>query len=169
MGAVHQQVNTEGSKKLNPPNQPMNKSSNRDAKNAILNVLFFPGLGSLRSGRKVTGTGQILLVLTGSGMLLVWFFDELSQYYSLMFDNVKQQSVGWIGVTGGIIFGISWLWAAATSFSLFRSASKIAPLQPPILMMDKTLLDQAFITEALLKLPQWKRDNALCSPAWSTT
>jgi hypothetical protein len=102
---------------------PMKKNGNRTARNALLNLLAMPGLGSLLAGRKVAGTGQIIFVTGGSVMLFVWLFKVLAQYYGLMFGDVQPQAVGWIGETGGALFAVSWLWAAVTSFSLFREAS----------------------------------------------
>jgi 4a-hydroxytetrahydrobiopterin dehydratase len=141
----------------------MNKNADRHAKNALLNILFFPGLGSLRSGRRLAGAGQIIFVVTGSALLLIWLFKELSQYYGLMFGDVQPQAVGWIGETGGVLFGISWLWAAVTSFSLFREASKTTAVLPPILPVGKMTPDQAKIYAELSALPQWQRAGEIIS------
>ena len=137
----------------------MKTNADRDAKNALLNLLIFPGLGSLRSGHTLAGTGQIIFVLTGSVMLLIWLFKELSQYYGLMFGEVQTQNVGWVGEVGGILFGISWLWTAMTSLSLFRRASMTTPMPPPILSDGKMPLDPITIRGELAALPQWQRDD----------
>jgi 4a-hydroxytetrahydrobiopterin dehydratase len=133
------------------------KKSNRTARNALLNILMFPGLGSLLAGRRVAGIGQIVFVTAGSALLLIWLYKILSQYYGLMFGDVKPEPVGWIGITGGILFVISWLWASVTSFSLFREASAGEQRSlknsaaPP---MQK--LDEAKIIPALASVPNWK-------------
>ena len=134
------------------------KNANRDAKNALVNILVFPGLGSLRAGRRLAGVGQIAMVLAGSALLLLWLFKELSQYYGMMFGDVQPQAIGWIGEIGAVLFGLSWLWATATSFSLFREASKKTSV-PPILTVGKTSPEPEIFQAALAALPQWRRNG----------
>src|SRR5882672_9517710 len=112
---------------------PMKKPSETAAQYALVNILVFPGLGSLKAGRLWTGIGQICFVGAGSGMLLLWLYKELSQYYGQMFGDVQPQACGWIGITGGILFAVSWLWAGVTSLSLFREAAKTRTAPPPVL------------------------------------
>jgi len=134
----------------------MNTKAQTDAKNALINILVFPGLGSLRSGRWVAGLGQILLVLGGSALLLCWLFKELSQYYELMFEEVKPQAVGWIGETGAVLFGLSWLWAGVTSLSLFRSASKPDAVPPRLAPVTTAQPSDARFQNELAALPGWE-------------
>jgi hypothetical protein len=72
------------------------------ARIVLLNLLVLPGMGSVRAGLWFAGISQLVLVLLGAIIVLIWLYKELSQYYGLMFDNVKQQSVGWIGIVGAI-------------------------------------------------------------------
>jgi 4a-hydroxytetrahydrobiopterin dehydratase len=141
----------------------MNNDANRHAKNALVNILFFPGLGSLRSGRWGAGIGQLVFALTGASLVLVWCFKELSQYYGLMFGDEKPQAVGWIGVTGGILLGISWVWACVTSISLFREASKPAAVPPRLVPAPSASPETAEIRKALATLPNWKRNGQIIS------
>jgi 4a-hydroxytetrahydrobiopterin dehydratase len=141
----------------------MKNNAQSDAKNALVNILVFPGLGSLRSGRWVAGIGQLFFVLTGTTLVLIWFFKELSQYYDLMFGDEKPRAVGWIGETGGVLFGISWLWACVTSFSLFSAASKADAPPPPVLSMTNMKPIDLKINAALADLPQWKRTGQIIS------
>ena len=141
----------------------MKNDPNRDAKNGLLNILMFPGLGSLRSGRWVAGTGQIFFSLGGSALILVWFYKELSQYYGLMFGDEKPQSVSWIGITGAVIFAISWLWAGWTSISLFRTASKPKAVPPRIVPVSETTPRETKIQTAHPTLPDWKSDGQIIS------
>jgi len=138
----------------------MNKNANSDVKNALVNLLVFPGLGSLRAGRWVAGLGQLVLVLSGTAMGLIWFFKELSQYYGLMFGDEKPKAVGWIGEIGAVLFVISWAWAGVTSISLFRDASK-ASTPPPVLPLTKNNPNDAKIQAALAALPDWKRNGQI--------
>jgi 4a-hydroxytetrahydrobiopterin dehydratase len=141
----------------------MNKNANRTAQNALLNIFLFPGLGSLRAGRWLAGGGQIIFVVTGSTMLFIWFFKELSQYYGLMYGDVQPQAVGWIGETGGVLFAISWLWASVTSLSLFREASKTNVMPPQLFAAGQIKMDAAKIILALTTLPQWQRNGEVIS------
>lgn len=135
----------------------MKKNNQRHVYNALLNIFAFPGLGSLRSGRLVAGVGQMVFVLAGSGMLLLWLYKIMSQYYGMIFGTVKPQAVGWIGITGGILFGISWLWACVTSISLFREGSKPEPIPPIISPIAEITPQDPAIQNALTPLPNWRR------------
>jgi 4a-hydroxytetrahydrobiopterin dehydratase len=135
------------------------KKSNRTARNALLNILMFPGLGSLLAGRRVAGIGQIALVSAGSVLLFVWLYKILSQYYDLMFSDVKPEPVGWIGITGGILFVISWLWASVTSLSLFREAASQESQSLRKFGSPKIKLNEEQIIGALPSLPDWKRNG----------
>jgi 4a-hydroxytetrahydrobiopterin dehydratase len=150
---------------------PMKSPSERSAQYALVNILVFPGLGSLKAGRWVAGIGQVCLVTAGSGMLLLWLYKVLSQYYGQMFGDVKPEACGWIGVTGGVLFCISWLWAGVTSLSLFREAAKPRPSPPPVLAarapgqsevpkapyIRAVKLDEAGILSAQATSPLWGR------------
>ena len=57
-------------------------------------------------------------------MITVWFFEEMIQYYGQISGDVQPHPVGWIGEWGAILFVVSWFWAAVTSFSLLREASR---------------------------------------------
>jgi 4a-hydroxytetrahydrobiopterin dehydratase len=136
----------------------MKNNARRDVKNALLNLLFFPGLGSLRSGRWVAGTGQIISVLAGTALMLTWLFKVLSQYYGLMYGDVQRQSVAWMGWTGAFLFALSWLWAGITSLSLFRAASQPPPV-PPVLPSAPPEIGSTdpAVQRALASLPDWQR------------
>jgi 4a-hydroxytetrahydrobiopterin dehydratase len=139
----------------------MNKNANRTAKNALINILAFPGLGSLRSGRRAAGAGQVILLVAGCIMLLVWFSILMSEFYALEYNQVQPRKIGWIGATGGILIVISWLWACVTSLSLFREAAKPAAAPPPVLPSRKPGPEETKIQTALAELPQWRRDGEI--------
>lgn len=145
----------------------MKTTARRHTQNALINLLAFPGLGSLRSGRWGAGLGQISLVLAGTILLLTWLFKELSLYYGLMFGDEKPQSVGWIGILGGVLFGLSWLWAGVTSVGLFREAAE-SEVTPPVLAPAKKGAPQvSWIRAELTSLPQWQCDGPLLSRTYS--
>ena len=88
----------------------------------LTNQLATPGLGSLMARRVWAGTGQLLLALAGFVLIVVWFFEVMIQYYGQVTGDVPARPVGWIGEIGAILFVASWLWALATSISLWRQA-----------------------------------------------
>ena len=112
-------------KRFSPNRKPVSYAASRNA--AFINQLVTPGLGSLMSKRWVAGIGQLILATVGCGMLVVWFFKVMLQYYGQITGDVKPHAVGWIGEWGGIFFIASWLWALATSISLMREAKMEEP------------------------------------------
>jgi 4a-hydroxytetrahydrobiopterin dehydratase len=141
----------------------MKKSGNRTARNAILNILVMPGLGSLLSGRWVAGTGQIIIVTVGAVMLFIWLYKVLAQYYGLMFGDVQSQTVGWIGEIGGVLFAVSWLWSAVTSLSLFREAAAQEGQPSGNDNIPPQLKSVPQIIGVPAELPQWKREGEIIS------
>jgi 4a-hydroxytetrahydrobiopterin dehydratase len=142
----------------------MKKADDRTvARVVILNLLVLPGLGSLRAQRWLEGIGQLALVITGFLITLVWLYKELSQYYGLMFDDVKPESVGWIGITGAIPIGAAWVWAVITSVNYHRTnALQGAPVaQSP--GTEKTSVSVPPFLSMPESLPQWQRTGEVIS------
>lgn len=131
------------------------KKSNRLARHALMNILVLPGLGTLKAKRWFAGIGQLLIATGGAVMMLIWLYKILDQYYSLMFGDVKPEKIGWIGITGGVLLGISWLWSLVTSLSLFREAARVdsESLARPDVIADATLAT----------IPQWQRHDQVIS------
>ncbi len=107
-----------------PRRKPVDTVNARNA--ALVNQLATPGLGSLMAGRWVAGSGQLALAVAGFVLVVVWFFKVMIQYYGEIGGDVQPHPVGWIGVTGGILFVVSWFWALVTSISLFFEARRNA-------------------------------------------
>jgi len=78
------------------------------------------------AGRWVAGSGQLALAVAGFVIFVVWFFKEMIQYYGQISGDVQPHPVWWIGLTGGILFVASWLWALVTSIGLFVEARRNA-------------------------------------------
>lgn len=143
---------------------PTKKADDRTvARIVLLNLLVLPGLGSLRAGLLLQGIGQLALVITGSIVLLVWFFKVISQYYGLMFGDVKPQSVGWIGLAGGILIGLSWLWALFTSLNYHRANSLQSPsrFENASAATERPVPPQLF--SAFESIPNWQRQGQIIS------
>ena len=99
-----------------PNRKPVSRAAARNA--ALVNLLATPGLGSLMAGRWIAGIGQLALAVAGFVMVVVWFFEVMIQYYGQISGDVQSHPVGWIGVTGLVLFGAAWLWSLFTSVSL---------------------------------------------------
>jgi 4a-hydroxytetrahydrobiopterin dehydratase len=142
--------------------KPVSRGKAKNA--ALLNQLATPGLGSLLCGRRIAGTGQLLLSVAGSALVMVWFFREMIPYYGLMFSDEPPHlpSLKMLAV-GTSLFAASWLWSAVTSFSLMHEASSgvgrsIEKSAPPQLK-----LDDAKIFSALASVPNWQRNGDVIS------
>ena len=98
--------------------KPVNRTTARNS--FLINQLATPGLGSLLAGRYLAGIGQLLLAISGFIMVVVWFVALGAQMYNQFEGQARQESVGWIGILGGITFAAAWLWSLVTSLSLLR-------------------------------------------------
>jgi hypothetical protein len=105
-------------------NKPLNRGKALSA--LFINQFATPGLGSLLAGRFVPGLGQLLLAVTGFGLLLAWFIRVMIAYYGLIATTASNAEphvpppVLW--KAGVVLFGAAWLWALVTSVSLLREA-----------------------------------------------
>jgi hypothetical protein len=97
---------------------------------ALVNQCATPGLGSLMAGRWIAGSGQLAVAVAGFVLVVVWFFKVMIQYYGQITGDVQPHPVGWIGVTGGVLFVASWFWALVTSISLFFEARRNTAAEP---------------------------------------
>jgi hypothetical protein len=102
----------------------------------IINQLATPGLGSWVAGRKIAGAGQLTFSITGF-LLFVWYFILLmtGMVRSLQtgIESLWPPAFWWKSALATFAFG--WLWAAVTSFSLYRELGRTptSPPQPPVL------------------------------------
>jgi hypothetical protein len=106
------------------------------AQGCLATNLALPGLGSLAGGRKI-GLAQLLVCLTGFALTLgggvqfiAWMLAHWAEYHGAggeldawtRLRNLWQQ--GRWPLLGIVIFGISWLWALCTSWSLLADAKE---------------------------------------------
>jgi 4a-hydroxytetrahydrobiopterin dehydratase len=146
------------------PSLPPKKPSRIKARNAaLMNQLATPGLGSLMARRWIAGTGQLLLALAGFGLVMVWFGEEMIQFYGQISGNVVVHPVGKILMAGSILFSLAWLWSLFTSFSLLREASQVSLESLESFATAQVKLSEAQIVLALMKLPEWKRNGEVIS------
>lgn len=114
---------------LQPRRKPVDPAGARNA--ALVNQCATPGLGSLMAGRLIAGSGQLALAVAGFVLVVVWFFKVMIQYYGQITGDVQPHPVGWIGITGAILFVASWFWSLVTSISLFFEARRNAAAEFP--------------------------------------
>ena len=107
------------------PNRPVTPA--RAYGYIVTNQLVTPGLGSILGGRYLAGAGQLVLATLGVGLVLVWFFQVLREYYSQMGDSpLTPQPHGLIGLAGFGIFVVAWIWAGFSSLGMYRESKKRA-------------------------------------------
>lgn len=111
-------------------NQPLTPASARRA--ALINQLATPGLGTLMLGKLALGLAQLAFAIAGFVFIISWFVLILSQFYGQISGDVEVKPVGWIGITGAILFVASWCWSLITSIGFIRKASRMAQPLPEI-------------------------------------
>jgi hypothetical protein len=97
-----------------------------------MNQFATPGLGSLMAGRYMSGAGQLLLSLTGFGLVVGWFVCVTIQFVRVMDTGTQPASVAWLGIMGVIVFAMAWLWALSTSLQILRAARDTPQGPPPL-------------------------------------
>lgn len=151
-------------KLFSPRNKPLSRATARNA--AFLNLLAWPGLGSLLGRRWIAGTGQLVMFLAGFILFCDWAYQTLNYYYQQADFSAKPPppsaghwgNLAWAGVA---LCLIGWIWSAVTSVSLLREAStaKERALKnfaaPPVQKMA-----EAKIPQALVSVPNWKLSGA---------
>jgi 4a-hydroxytetrahydrobiopterin dehydratase len=130
----------------------------------LMNLLATPGLGSVMARRWFDGIGQLILSLVGFVLIMVWFFKlVIVQFYGQINGNVTVQPVGWIGLTGAILFAIAWFWSLLTSFSISQAAAKVPVASLQYFAAGLIKLDEPKIISALATLPDWRRNAEIIS------
>ena len=111
-------------------NKPLTPASARNA--ALVNQLATPGLGTLMLGNMALGLAQLALAIAGFLFVIVWFGMVLTQYYGQISGNAEVKPVGWIGITGAILFVASWFWSLVTSIGFIRAANRMTQQDPAV-------------------------------------
>jgi 4a-hydroxytetrahydrobiopterin dehydratase len=148
-------------KLFSPKGRPLNHVTAKNA--ALLNLLAWPGLGSLMGRRWIAGSGQLLVFLVGFILFCDWGVNTIINYYQLAFSENPPPPSHWgsKALTGVALCVATWCWSAVTSFSLSREASAGGRRSlknfsaPPV-----QKLAEAKITPALASIPNWKLKDA---------
>jgi hypothetical protein len=90
----------------------------------LTNLLVWPGLGSLLSGRK-SGVIPMLMAFAGFVMTCIWAFWFLNRWFALHQLPLQPGPYLKIALFGIALFIFSWCWSLVSSISLLRSTTKI--------------------------------------------
>jgi serine protease Do len=111
------------------------------------------------AGRRLAGTGQLLLAIAGFLMILGWFALLGVQTYNQIVNDAGTQSVASLGEAGAVTFIAAWLWSLVTSLSILREAraNEHKSAAPPLLAL---ILSAALVTAgALAQAPRFVIDD----------
>jgi len=144
-------------KLFSPKGKPLSRAIAKNA--ALLNLLAWPGLGSLVGRRWIAGSGQLLIFLLGFILFCGWAVNIIATYYRVGFSDTPPPAGPWgnRALIGLALCVATWLWSAMTSVSLLREASAggqrsltnfAAP--PPM------KLDESKILLSLARVPKWQ-------------
>ena len=146
------------------PSSETKKTSRARARNAaLLNQFATPGLGSLLARRWFEGIGQLVLSVGGCVLVMAWFVQLMIQYYGQISGNVEVHPVGWLGLLGGGMFALAWLWSLVTSFSLMSESSRASRESMEIFAAGQVKMDPAQIIPALAAVPDWQQNGEVIS------
>jgi hypothetical protein len=88
----------------------------------LLNQLATPGLGSLLAKCWVVGMGQLILAVTGCGLVVAWFVTTMKEAYASFTADAQLNPSFLLFIIGVVLFIAAWLWALMTSLSLIHEA-----------------------------------------------
>jgi 4a-hydroxytetrahydrobiopterin dehydratase len=148
------------------PSSAPKKISRAQARNAVLlNQFATPGLGSLLAGRKLAGSGQVVLSIIGFALVTLWFVQMMMRYYGQMFGDTTVHNPVALGnlLIGGGLFALAWVWSLQTGFSLLREASKVSLDSLETFAAGQVKMEPAKIILALSTLPKWARHGEIIS------
>ena len=110
--------------------KPLDRTTARNC--ILINQFATPGLGSIMAGRRLEGTGQLLLSAAAFAMVIGWFVLVAINFYNAIVNGLEPERVGWLGRAGGLTFVAAWLWALYSSVQIHRcSKEKEPPGVPP--------------------------------------
>jgi hypothetical protein len=106
------------------------------ARGCLTSNLAIPGLGTVMSGRKVTGCIQLIIYFTAFGLttvygigFVIWALAHWSEMQQANQDDpfgalrMMWPRVRW-AFLGLLLFAISWTWALQTSLGILRKAKE---------------------------------------------
>jgi hypothetical protein len=111
------------------PNAPL--SRDRAWACVMLNVSV-PGWGTIKAGKKVVGTLELIITLAGLFLLFAWMYGWMARVFeSAAGEDLSPVPSAWTWRSGVICIVISWIWTAFTCISLMREARAYEKSLPP--------------------------------------
>lgn len=130
----------------------------------LLNLAATPGLGTYLARRRIVGSLQLVLSVSGFMLVMIWFYKlVIVQFYGQMTGDVEVKPVGSIGLLGAALFALAWFWSLATSLDLIRGASRVRLESLESFASGQIKMDEPNIITALAALPRWQRDGQIIS------
>ena len=106
--------------------------SRRQARTCVVvNLLAWPGVGTIMGGRRVTGFIQAVLMIGGFCSIMAWALMQLSAVYKFVFDTTATKVThpsAWIGITGFALCVVAWFWALFSSLQILNESRRHQPL-----------------------------------------
>ena len=91
-----------------------------------MNLLAFPGLGTVMARRR-GGYPQATLMVTGFGLAVIFMISLMREQVQQLFSahpkaSVSTDGYAWMGWWGFGLCGVSWIWAAYSSWCIWKDA-----------------------------------------------
>ena len=119
------------------PPSPPNPSRHKAWICTAVNLLAFPGLGTIMAGRRI-GYVQAAVMVVGFGLVMAFFITSFLALFRLVTDpgwgeqryHAQIHAWAWSGKSGMLLSVIAWSWSLASSIAIVRAAPKTPPLLP---------------------------------------
>jgi hypothetical protein len=110
------------------PPRPLDRAAARSY--LIANLLALPGLGTRLGGRRIVGTLQMALALTGFVLTTAWAIGFVTTWIRTGELPTEFGRLLLTGAAGVFLFAVAWLWSLGSSLAMLRAARDHTP--PPI-------------------------------------
>ena len=89
----------------------------------VANTIGLPGLGSMMLRRRV-GLRQMAVSIVGLVLVNLWIFGVLLHWIDTEMLSMDYSIGLWQLVAGTALFALAWIWALATSLSVWRACRR---------------------------------------------
>ncbi|HKX56034.1 MAG TPA: hypothetical protein VJN01_08035 [Xanthomonadales bacterium] len=101
----------------------------------VVNLLACPGIGTFMAGRRLVGFMQALIMIVGCCAILAWVILQFNAGYKYVFDPMgteakwkAMQPPAWLGIVGGVLCIVAWLWGLFSSLQLLHESRRHQPV-----------------------------------------
>lgn len=89
----------------------------------IMMNVSIPGIGTLRAGRRLTGSFQLVLLFSGFFLICGWMLKFIYDVFQEQLgEAVSPHPPAWMWKVGAVLMAVSWAWTFFTCVSLYRQA-----------------------------------------------